>query len=86
MVFALLLTISVMGANILETYRKLVDAFVGTRSQVTVTSAEGEDVWTYDSEFTSAKEAYDGFKEFYICAAQERYLLLKTKTKRCRFL
>lgn len=53
MVFALLLTISVMGANILETYRTLVDAFVGTRSQVTVISAEGK----------STVEIFDAFTE-----------------------
>jgi beta-glucosidase len=42
-VCALFLTISVMAANILEIYRTSVDAFVGTRSQKTVTeeSADG---------------------------------------------
>ncbi len=65
MTSALFLTVSLLAGNILETYRTSVDAFVGTRSQVTVTE-DAQDSWTYQSKFTSAKEAYDGFKELAI--------------------
>lgn len=81
LVCALLLTISVLAANILETYRTSVDAFVGTRSQKTVTEASenGEDAWTYESKFKTAQEAYEGFQEFAVRASQETYALLKNE-------
>lgn len=80
-VCALFLTISVMAANILEIYRTSVDAFVGTRSQKTVTeeSADGEDAWTYQSKFKTAKEAYEGFQELAVRTSQETYTLLKNE-------
>ena len=73
---ALFLTISLLAGNILETYRTSVDAFVGTRSQVTVTDG-AEDAWTYKSEFTTAREAYEGFQELAIRTSQETFALLK---------
>lgn len=81
MVSALLLTISILAANILEIYRTSVDAFMGTRSQKTVTEElkDGEDAWSYKSEYTSAEEAYDGFKELAIRSSQETYALLKNE-------
>lgn len=81
LVFALLLTISVLAANILETYRTSVDAFVGTRSQQTVTEASDneEDVWTYQSKFKTAQEAYEGFQELAIRMSQETFALLKNE-------
>ncbi|WP_455616475.1 glycoside hydrolase family 3 C-terminal domain-containing protein [Eisenbergiella sp.] len=81
LVFALCLTISVIAANILETYRTSVDAFVGTRSQQTVTEAseKEEDVWTYQSEFKTAQEAYEGFQDLAIRTSQETFALLKNE-------
>lgn len=81
LVSALFLTISIIAANILETYRTSVDAFVGTRSQQTVTEAseDGEDAWTYESKFKTAEEAYEGFKELAIRTSQETYALLKNE-------
>ena len=63
---ALLLAIALMAGSIMETYRTSLDAAAGTRSQRTVTdqSADEGDSWTYQSEYTSAKEAYEGWKEF----------------------
>lgn len=78
MTSALFLTVSLLAGNILETYRTSVDAFVGTRSQVTVTD-DAEDSWTYQSEFTSAKEAYEGFQELAIRTSQETFALLKNE-------
>lgn len=81
LVCALFLTFSMLAANILETYRTSVDAFFGTRSQQTVTesSEDGEDVWTYQSKFQTAEEAYEGFKELAVRASQETYALLKNE-------
>lgn len=81
LVSALFLTISIIAANILETYRTSVDAFVGTRSQQTVTEAseDGEDAWTYESKFKTAEEAYEGFKELAIRTSQETFALLKNE-------
>ncbi|MCI7120348.1 MAG: glycoside hydrolase family 3 C-terminal domain-containing protein [[Ruminococcus] gnavus] len=81
MVSALLLTVSLLAGNILETYRTSVDAFVGTRSQKTVTegSDNEEDSWNYKSAFKTAEEAYEGFKEYAIRSSQETYALLKNE-------
>ena len=64
-VFALFLVFSLMAANIFEIYRASVDAFFGTRSQQIVTEAsdDASDAWSYQSNYTSAKEAYEGFRE-----------------------
>ena len=78
---ALLLAVSLMAGTILETYRTSVDAFFGTRSQTTVTEASEneEDAWTYQSDFKTAQEAYEGLREFAIRASQETYVLLKNE-------
>lgn len=82
MVSALFLTVSMLAANILETYRTSVDAFVGTRSQQTVTEDTGneEDAWTFQSEFKTAQEAYEGFQELAIRSSQETFALLKNES------
>lgn len=81
MVSASLLTVSLLAGNILETYRTSVDAFVGTRSKKTVTESSDneEDSWNYKSAFKTAKEAYEGFKEYAIRSSQETYALLKNE-------
>ena len=81
LVFALIMAASMVGGNILETYRTSVDAFFNTRSQVVVTtkSADGEDAWNYKSNFKTAKEAFDGLKEFAIRESQETVALLKNE-------
>ncbi len=78
-VFSLLLAVSLMAGSILETYRTSVDAFFGTRSERVVTIADdsGEDAWNFKSKFKTAKEAFEGFKEFAIRESQETYALLK---------
>ena len=78
---SLLLAVSMMAGNILELYRTSVDAFLGTRSTQTVTeqSDDESDAWTYKSEFTTAKEAYEGFKDFAIETSQETFALLKNE-------
>ena len=80
-VFSLLLAVSLMAGSILETYRTSVDAFFGTRSQKIVTTEDtsGEDAWNFKSKFKTAKEAYEGLKEFAIRESQETYALLKNE-------
>ena len=76
-----LLSVSIMIGNILERYRTSVDAFFGTRSQSTVTREleDSGDAWTYQSLFTSAQEAYNGFREFAVKESQETAALLKNE-------
>ena len=81
LVFAFMLAVSMVGGSILETYRTSVDAFFNTRSQVVVTtkSADGEDAWNYVSNYKTAKDAFEGLKEFAIRESQETVALLKNE-------
>lgn len=81
LVCVLFLVLSTIAGNILETYRTAVDAYFGTSSVKTVTevSEDEDDIWTYKSIFTSAKDAYEGFKEFAIQESQETVALLKNE-------
>ena len=81
LIFAFMLAVSMVGGSILETYRTSVDAFFNTRSQVVVTtkSADGEDAWNYVSKYKTAKEAFEGLKEFAIRESQETVALLKNE-------
>lgn len=73
LVFSLLLAISLMAGSILETYRASVDAFFNTRSQLTVTEVdETGEAWSYVSKFKTAKEAFEGLKEFAIRESRKR--------------
>lgn len=80
-VFALLTAVATTAGTILETYRTSVDAFLGTRSQTTVTEAsdDASDAWTFQSEYKTAQEAYEGLREFAIETAQETFALLKNE-------
>lgn len=75
----LTLSLSLVTGQILETYRSAVDQTLGTRSQTTVSdaSADEADTWSYESEFTSAQEAFDGLRAFAQEEAQETFVLLK---------
>lgn len=77
----LFLAVSTISGMTLETYRTSVDAFFGTTSSKTVTevSDNKEDIWTYESKFKTAEEAYEGLKEFAIRESQETVALLKNK-------
>ena len=81
LLFTLLFVISLMTASIFELYRTSVDAFFGTRSQMTVTehSDDDADAWTFQSNYKTAKEAYEGLREFAIREAEETFVLLKNE-------
>ncbi|GIO37735.1 beta-glucosidase [Paenibacillus antibioticophila] len=83
LICVLFLTISIVAGSILETYRSSVDAFFGTTSIKTVTEETNndDDIWTYKSEFKTAKEAFDGLKEFAIRESQETIALLKNESE-----
>ncbi|TCD53874.1 beta-glucosidase [Alloscardovia theropitheci] len=76
---ALLLSLAMVAAVTLEMYRTSVDAALGTRSQRTVTQStkNDKDTWNYQSSFKTAKEAYDGFKNFALKEGEETNVLLK---------
>lgn len=74
-----LLASSITAANLMEVYADPLDALLGTQSHTTVveTPEDGELTWTYLSQFKTAKEAYEGYKDFAIREAQETIALLK---------
>lgn len=75
----LLLSIAIIAGLVLEMYKTSADAFFGTRSQQTITNISEDDggTWTYQSEFATAKEAYEGLKEFALEEDGETNVLLK---------
>lgn len=82
MIFALLLGLSIIAAQVMETYRSSVDELFGTQSVKTVTDRldNEEDTWNFKSEFTTAKAAVEGFEAFSIAEAQETFALLKNQS------
>lgn len=74
-----LLATSITASGIIETYADPLDALVGTQSHTTVIEKpeNGELTWTYESKFKTAKEAFEGYKEFAIREARETMALLK---------
>ena len=76
-VFCLAIVITL--AVVMEQYRAPIDTLFKTRSQKIVTEKtdDEEDIWNYKSNFTTAKEAYEGYKEFAIRESVETYVLLK---------
>lgn len=79
----LLLSLATVAAITLEMYRPSVDAALGTRSQRTVTQASvnDKDTWNYQSSFKTAKEAYNGFKNFALKEGEETNVLLKNSNQ-----
>ena len=59
------LAASVTTALIMEYYRDPLDEFTDSKSSTIVTekNENGESDYNFKSNFTSAKEAFDGFKE-----------------------
>lgn len=80
---AFCLAIVITLAVVLEAYRAPVDAFFGTKSQKIVTEKtdDEEDIWNYKAAFKTAKEAYEGYKEFAIRESVETFVLLKNDNK-----
>lgn len=75
------LAASVTTALIMEYYRDPLDEFTDSKSSTIVTekSEDGESDYNFKSEFKTAKEAFDGFKEFALKEAEETNVLLKNE-------
>lgn len=78
-----LLSASIVSANVMEFYRDGMDQTFKTVSSKIVTeeSENAEDAWNYDSQFKSAKDAFEGYKEFGFRSSEETAVLLKNKDK-----
>ena len=78
---AFLLSVSVTSGMIAEYYRDPLDQLLGTKSwKIETEATDNEDeMWNFKSEFKTAKEAYEGWKEFAIREANETMVLLKNK-------
>ena len=78
-----LLSASIVSANVMEFYRDGMDQTFKTVSSKIVTeeSENAEDAWNYDSQFKSAKDAFEGYKEFGLRSSEETAVLLKNKDK-----
>lgn len=77
MVSAVALAGSITAGVIMEQFPAPLDGFFNTLSSTVVSETTDEADWIYQSDYKSAKEAFDGFKEFSIRASQETFALLK---------
>ncbi len=80
--FSFLLGLSILTAQLAESYRVQLDTVFQTQSYKIVTEETDneEDIWSYDSEWTSAKVAHDSLKDFSIREAEESMVLLKNNS------
>ena len=70
-----LLSASIVSANVMEFFKTV------SSKIVTEESENAEDAWNYDSQFKSAKDAFEGYKEFGLRSSEETAVLLKNKDK-----
>lgn len=75
------LCVSVTTSLIMEAYRDPLDEFTHQRSSKIITDPEAGDGndWNYEGKFHSAKEAFEGYKEFALKEAEESNVLLKNE-------
>lgn len=77
MVSAIALAGSVTCGVIMEQYPSSLDTFFGTLSSTVVSEKTDEADWIYESRYKTAKDAYEGMRDFSIRAASETIALLK---------
>ena len=72
---------SLTTGSIMEKYRDPLDQMLGTKSSTTVTeeTSDPEEMWNFKSDFKTAEEAFNGYKEFAIKEADETLALLKNE-------
>lgn len=82
MTSCLLLTISVLSGTIMEYYRTPLDDLLGTKSSQTYTEDTDDttNAWNYEAKFKTAKEAFEGYKEFALKESKEAFALLKNQS------
>ena len=78
LIFVFLLVLSITMASIMETYRQPLDENTGSTSSTTEVESDSDD-WTYESDYTTAKEAVEGMRELAIQEAVESCVLLKNE-------
>lgn len=80
-VSSFLLAASITTATIMEMYKDPLDALLGTLSSKVVTDEidNVEETWNFKSNFKTAKEAFEGFKEFALKEGRETNVLLKNE-------
>ena len=78
LIFVFLLALSITMASIMEVYRQPLDENTGSTSSTTVVESE-EGEWTYQSDYTSAKDAVEGMRALAIQEAVESCVLLKNE-------
>ena len=84
---ASLLTVSLAAGPLVDSYRTDIDKFLGTKSSAMVTeNTEGEDLYTFKSDYSSTTELLDSIEDLGERMSEEGTVLLKTKTRHCLFL
>ena len=78
-----LLATSITVSSMLEKYSSQMDQVFGTKSSEIryekLSDDDQEDPWNYKSQFKTAKEAIEGYKEYSIREAEETFVLLKNQ-------
>lgn len=77
---ASLLAVSVSAGPLVDSYRTDIDKFLGTKSSAMVTEgAEGEDLYTYKSDYSSTTELLDAIEDLGERVSEEGTVLLKNE-------
>ena len=77
---ASLLTISLAAGPLVDSYRTDIDKFLGTKSSAMVTDNTGEeDLYTYDSDYSSTTELLDSIEDLGERMSEEGTVLLKNE-------
>ena len=78
-VSSMFLAVSVTASMIMELYRDPLDDLLRTQSSTIVTEEyeNSEDAWNFKSEFKTAKEAFEGYRDYALKESKESFVLLK---------
>ncbi len=78
-VSSMFLAVSVTASMIMELYRDPLDDLLGTQSSTIVTEEyeNADDAWNFKSEFQTAKDAFEGYRDYALKESKETFVLLK---------
>lgn len=77
---ASLLAVSLAAGPLVDSYRTDIDKFLGTKSSMMVTeNTDGEDLYTYKSDYSSTTELLDSIEELGERMSEEGTVLLKNE-------
>jgi len=76
-----LLSLSITTATVMEYYKDPLNEALGTTSSKIVTESTDDEneIWNYQSNFTTAEEAYNGYRDLALKEGQETCALLKNE-------